>query len=167
MSLVNFDFDQVPTVQECGRPTLKGKPCTRNAEMFVPGCGVHASEDEIKFGRQVLRAWQGGYRVGSRQKTEHLFERITSLSNEIKILKTSSDLRVDDGGDQIVEVDGFAFRWSGSPRLALGEMILLAACRHSRRLGYANDWPGKVTALGTRYTGLIQHEVVSRRRYGV
>lgn len=163
--MMNFDFEQVPAVQPCGRPTLKASPCTRNAELFVPGCGQHATEEEIKLGRMLLRAWQGGFRAGGRQNTEHLREQITTLSNEVAILKASSDVRVEDGGDQLIEVDGFAYRWPGSPRLQLDETVVLPSTPHSRRLGYPKEWPGKVTALGTRYTGTVMFAVVSRKRY--
>lgn len=162
---VNFDFDAVPIIQQCGRPTLRQTPCTINAELFVPGCSRHATEEEIKLGRLLLRAWQGGFRAGSRQNTDHLREQITALSNQVAVLKESSDVRVEDGGDQLIEVDGFAYRWTGSPRLRMGEAVILPKTPHSRRLGYPREWPGKVTALGTRYTGTVKYEVVSRKRY--
>lgn len=50
-------------------------------------------------------------------------------------------------GDQVVEVDGYAYRWDGPTPLEVGELVMMP-------FGWSSSpREGEVTALGTTYDG--------------
>lgn len=58
-------------------------------------------------------------------------------------------------GDQVVSVGRYAYRWRGSPPLAVGERVLLPENWLSRKKDGPGNWIGVVTELGTTYTGTL------------
>ena len=59
------------------------------------------------------------------------------------------------GGDQVVSVGRYAYRWRGVPPLEVGERVLLPENWLSRKKDGPGDWVGVVSALGTAYTGTL------------
>ena len=62
------------------------------------------------------------------------------------LLTTTSD------GQQIVEVDGYAYRWAGEP-LGVGDRVILPANWLSEVKHGKGPFPGTVTAIGSSYDG--------------
>jgi len=57
------------------------------------------------------------------------------------------------GGDQVVEVGKYAYRWRGNPPLEVGERVLLPENWLSRVKDGAGTYQGVVTRLGATYRG--------------
>lgn len=157
---MEFDFDKYPEPGKCGRLTTKKEPCVLPTELFAPGCTWHATEEELRMARLLLRAWRGGLRLGRKQnRTDDLEKQIEDLKREVRMLQRSDIIYFDDA-DQVVEInDGRAYRWRGQPDLELGERVIAPSNVWSRRRGHHDTWVGTVTRIGTwkvgRYPQLI------------
>jgi len=57
------------------------------------------------------------------------------------------------GGDQVVEVDGYAYRWRGNGVLKVGDQVLLPPNWLSRVKDGLGPFRGVVTKLGATYRG--------------
>jgi hypothetical protein len=62
-------------------------------------------------------------------------------------------------GEQVVSVGRYAYRWRGSPPLAVGDRVLLPENWLSRKKDGPGHWVGVITELGTTYTGTLAHVV--------
>lgn len=58
-------------------------------------------------------------------------------------------------GDQVVSVGRYAYRWRGSPPLAVGDRVLLPENWLSRKKDGPGNWIGVITELGTTYPGAL------------
>lgn len=71
-------------------------------------------------------------------------------------------LRDEEG--QLVRVNGYAYRWTGTPDLEVGDEVALPPSWVQEARG-ESIWVGKVTGLGSSYTGYhkrILHKIASR-----
>ncbi|WP_243741115.1 hypothetical protein [Streptomyces sp. 8K308] len=89
-------------------------------------------------------------RAGAERTIEHLRRRIQELEKEDADEATPV---TDGGGDQIVEVNGYAYRWTGQPPLCVGDQVLLPENYVSRFKHGPGPFTGTVTGLGSTYQG--------------
>lgn len=141
--------------RQCGRPTRSGAPC-KATFTFGFACGRHTTPEEDAY----VRAYEEGHRAGraegiefGRQMAEagaeNLRRRVADL--EEKLDRVTQRHSVD--GHQAVEVDGYAYLWTGTPPLGLGERVLLPENYVSNLKHGPGPFIGVVTALGTTYDG--------------
>lgn len=96
--------------------------------------------------------------------TDQAESRVTWLENKVRELEGRVDeaTRVYEiGGDRVVEVNGYAYRWRGTPRLEVGDRVLLPENWVSRMKSGPGQSVGTVTRLGSTYSG--GHSHISRR----
>lgn len=102
------------------------------------------------------------YRQGSESGKSSAKWTIERLEEEVKKLRGEIDRvhrRHEILGDQVVEVNGYGYRWSGDSPLEVGDRVLLPPNYVSVLQHGPGAWPGVVTALGTLYTGTLSRIV--------
>jgi hypothetical protein len=144
--------------EKCGRPTKSGKPCQKPLYgAAFRACGTHETAEDI--------AWREGYLTGlaqaredagrerefwiaegRRQEQEAAKRREREAERQSRLRTATSD------GQQIVEVDGYAYRWAGEP-LGVGDRVMLPANWLSEVKHGKGPFPGTVTAIGSSYDG--------------
>jgi hypothetical protein len=125
--------------QSCGAPTRSGEPCkntlTRTTRFdsrpSLSLCGVHASQEQKDQWAHDVKLWEAGRRVGVKSAMAvadntlaHLRQRIAELeaANAAHEWVAKAKMRDTDGA-QLVTVDGYAYRWTGSPDLQVGDYV--------------------------------------------
>lgn len=143
--------------RRCGRPTKSGAPCKANFA-FGFACIVHTTPQEQELVEAYRKGLQEGRAEGiesSRSSAElaneHLKRRVAEL--ERKLDEVTRRHTVD--GHQAVEVDGYAYLWTGTEPLRVGERVLLPENYVSSLKHGPGPFVGVVTGLGTTYTGTL------------
>ncbi len=144
--------------EKCGRPTKSGKPCQNPLYgAAFRACGTHETPEDV--------AWREGYFAGlakaredagrdrefwvaegRRQEREAAKRREGEAERQSRLRTATSD------GQQIVEVDGYAYRWAGEP-LGVGDRVMLPANWLSEVKHGKGPFLGTVTAIGSSYDG--------------
>ena len=152
----------------CGRPTRAGKPCRVRISGSDVACGTHATDEDRAVAKAHQQGWSEGYKVGcesgassSKLKIEWLERRVEELEQRIDEATRIYEL----GGDQVVDVGGYAYRWRGGGHLEVGDRVLLPENYVSRMKNGPGPVIGVVTALGTTYRGTLS-SVVGRMPAG-
>jgi hypothetical protein len=103
------------------------------------------------------KGWSTGFQEGFRAGTESGNTRVAQLEARLRELEQDAITDVDRiSGDQIVEVDGYAYRWAGTPPLVIGDHVLLPESWLSNLNGDIGPREGTVTALGPAYRGELK-----------
>jgi len=143
-------------VRTCGRPTRSGKPCKARIYGFDLACGVHASQHDRElaeaYGRGHREGFHSGLEMGAATAQQNA-ERLERRVRELEQLLDDATRVYDIGGDQVVEVGKYAYRWRGNPPLEVGERVLLPENWLSRVKDGAGTYQGVVTRLGATYRG--------------
>ncbi|WP_406095637.1 hypothetical protein [Kitasatospora purpeofusca] len=142
----------------CGRPTRAGKPCRVRISGSDVACGTHSTDEDRAVAKAHRQGWSEGYKAGcesgassSRLKIEWLERKVKDLEQRLDNATRIFEL----GGDQVVDVGGYAYRWRGGDRLEVGDRVLLPENYVSRMKNGPGPVTGVVTALGTTYRGAI------------
>ncbi|SNQ46219.1 conserved hypothetical protein [Frankia canadensis] len=148
--------DQLVEIRTCGRPTRSGKPC--KVRLYGPeiACRTHLTDHE----RDVAEAYQRGMGLGHRRgwesgqemcrhEVEQLRDRVRDLERCLDDAHRYHDL----DGDQVVEVDGYAYRWCGRSPLRVGDRVELPENWLSRAKNGPGTFQGTVTRLGATFQG--------------
>jgi hypothetical protein len=100
--------------------------------------------------------YQEGYEAGRKASVAASEIRISSLERQVEELRQRLDkeTRIHEvGGDQIVDVGGYAYRWRGETPLEIGDRVLLPENYVSRLRHGPGPLEGTVTGFGTTYQG--------------
>lgn len=145
----------------CGRPTRSGRPCRNPLSRLEVACKKHQTEKDAEISERIRRAFHEGMEIG--RSTGNLYkEEVERLREELRQLRRQIDeasryYEVD--GDQVVEIDGhYAYRWSGIPRLEVGERVLLPPSWLSEVRG-TGVFDGVVTGFGSTYDGSLSRVI--------
>ncbi|MDA0565232.1 hypothetical protein LG943_13025 [Streptomonospora sp. S1-112] len=155
------EINDVPT---CGRPTRSGKPCRIRISRFDVACGTHATEHDRALADAYRRGYNEGWKAGSATGEQGAQARIRFLEARLRELQERDDAAkriFEVGGEQVVEVDGYAYRWRGHPPLVVGERVLLPENWLSSLKRGSGPFIGVVTKLGTTYKGHLA-QVINR-----
>ncbi|MGH3326781.1 MAG: hypothetical protein ACRDPT_03110 [Streptomycetales bacterium] len=117
---------------------------------------MHITQHE----RELAKAYQRGNNEGlqrgremgaatAEQNVERLERRVRELEQRLDEAARFYDF----DGDQVVEVGGYAYRWRGSMRLAVGDRVLVPENYISRMKHGPGPYEGVVTKLGATYRG--------------
>lgn len=143
---------------KCGRPTKSGKPCQNNIYgAAYRACGQHETPEDV--------AWREGYFAGATEAREQAArDREFWIAEGRRQQRSEADRRRAEAereknfktttsrGEQIVQVDRYAYRWGGEP-LKVGDRVLLPANWLSEVKHGKGPFPGTVTAIGSSYDG--------------
>jgi hypothetical protein len=143
---------------KCGRPTKSGKPCQNNIYGDAyRACGQHETPEDV--------AWREGYFAGVAEAREQAArDREFWIAEGRRQQRAEADRQhakaegeknfriVTSSGDQVVDVDGYAYRWGGEA-LKVGDRVLLPANWLSEVKHGKGPFPGTVTAIGSSYDG--------------
>lgn len=143
-------------VRTCGRPTKSGHPCKARVSGSDVACGIHSTEQDRAVADAYRRGYQEGRESGARSSNESSKLRIAWLERQVEELRQRLDkaTRVHElGGDQVVDVGGYAYRWSGETPLEVGDRVLLPENYVSRMKHGPGPVEAVVHALGTTYQG--------------
>lgn len=148
-------------IGQCGRPTKAKTPCKQPAaHFFTPGCRLHCSPEELAMGRFISRVYWDARRAGREEGEQGAQEEINRLKKKVaKLQKEEEDrlLRHRVDGDQIVQVDGYAYRWSGDKKpLEVGEKVYIPCSYVDNIRGDHGFKTGTVTGLGTTFQGSLE-----------
>ncbi len=115
------------------------------------------------------RGWSEGFHSGSKSgasgaqlKIEWLERRVTDLEQKLD----DSERYYEFGGDQVVEVGRYAYRWRGSPPLTVGERVVLPSNWVSQLKAGPGAFEGVVTKLGATYRGELSFILRRAERQG-
>lgn len=143
-------------VRTCGRPTKSGNPCKVRVSGSDVACGIHSTEQDRAVADAYRRGYQEGRESGARSSSESSKLRITWLERQVEELRQRLDkeTRIHEiGGDQVVDVGGYAYRWRGETPLEVGDRVLLPENYVSRLKHGPGPLEATVTSLGTTYQG--------------
>lgn len=139
--------------RHCGRSTKSGRPCANTIWGAEVSCGVHkhpedqALIDAYNRGRDEERAlglYERGFEAG-------LADAGRRAAREAAEEAERANFRTSVGGDQIVTVGRYSYRWGGEP-LRVGDTVELPGNWLTQARGV--DQPtGVVTGIGSSYTG--------------
>jgi hypothetical protein len=148
--------EQLPEIPTCGRPTKSGQPCKARISRFEVACKAHATQHDHELAQTYQRGYREGFdrgreiqSGGAKLQVEHLERRV----RELEQLLDDATRIYEIGGDQVVEVGKYAYRWRGEPSLKVGERVLLPENWVSRLKDGPGTALGVVTKLGTTYLG--------------
>ncbi|MFI6782832.1 hypothetical protein [Micromonospora sp. NPDC050276] len=155
-------IEQSDEVRRCGRPTKAGKPCRVQLSPFDVACGTHATEQNRAVAEAHRRGNSEGFRQGwemgsssAKSTIERLEQRVRELEQRLDDAQRYFDM----DGDQVVEVDGYAYRWSGSRPLAVGDRVVLPQNWLSSMRNGPGTFEGVVTKIGATYRGELSRIV--------
>lgn len=137
--------------RQCGRPTKSKTACKQRADGYLPACKLHSTPDELALNEVLVTVERAGYKNGRDSAKGASELELKHLKDKVKKLEQQEDDRdriFSVGGDQLVEVEGYAYRWSGPKPLVVGDRVRLPANYISPR-----GWSGLVTKLGSRWKG--------------
>jgi hypothetical protein len=151
--------------KRCGRKTKAGKPCQQVTTRFEPVCKMHATAEDRELIKAIRVAFDDGIKAGAKSAKWECRQQCKGEVDELvraELAKRGPCKHfriVDTNGDQLVTVrfgassSGYAYRWKGSGRLAVGDKILVPP-------GYwmPRDTPmqeATVIELGTDFNGEI------------
>lgn len=115
------------------------------------------------MGRFIFAVYMSAFREGYASSENHSQQQVERLKAELADLRRIGDSRrrvYRDSQGQLVEIGRYAYRWTGTPDLKVGDEVDLPASWVQVAQG-ASHWTGTVTALGSTYTG--QHSTILRR----
>ncbi|RKT69331.1 hypothetical protein DFJ66_2543 [Saccharothrix variisporea] len=125
-------------------------------------CGIHITDEERALATAYQRGHRAGYESGlasargsSELTIEHLRRRVEELEKRLDDATRTYEI----AGDQVVTVDGYAYRWRGATPLEVGDRVLVPENWLSALKNGPGPREGTVTALGTTYRGDLQHIV--------
>lgn len=124
----------------------------------MSGCQRHRTDEETALGKFISDVQWNAWREGHSSATALAEQRIKQLGEEIQKLreeKDARDRRFTEGQDQLVEVDGYAYRWHGQPPLEVDEYVMIPCSYVDELQGRVGPKRGRVTALGTTYRGSL------------
>lgn len=153
-----------PEIRTCGRPTRSGAPCKARIYGSDLACGIHLTPHERELAEAYKRGWNDGYKQASESAQKVSSSQVEWLKRRIEELEQLLDeaTRVYEiGGDQLVEVGRYAYRWAGQPKLEVGERVLLPQNWVSKMTDGPGPTLGTVTRLGSTYQG--EHARIVRR----
>jgi hypothetical protein len=146
-----------PEPSQCGRPTKSGAPCKNPRYSHFAACRTHSTAHETELAEARTAAYWDGFRAGRKSAADVAGSHVEGLQRQIDRLRQQIDAenrRLVIGSDQIVEVNGSAYYWSGDePPLAVGDRVLLPANWFSEIKYGTGPFEGTVTALGSTYSG--------------
>lgn len=157
-----------PRTRTCGRETKSGKPCKQVLSGRDVACKLHASEHDRALAAARKEAWEEGFALGKdleagsarteRQEVERRRQRVKELEQQLEDASRYYEIN----GDQVVEVDGYGYRWTGPDQLEVGDRVLLpenyvSALKHGR-----GPFAGVVTKLGSTYRGGELSKIIRR-----
>jgi hypothetical protein len=148
--------DQPSSARRCGRPTRSGKPCQAFVYGFDVACARHATDHDRELTETYGRGHHDGYRQGHESGAAGAKSRIEWLERRVQELEGRLDdaMRVYEiGGDQVVEVGRYSYRWRGPTPLQVGDRVLLPENWLTRMKDGPGPHVGVVTALGSTYHG--------------
>jgi hypothetical protein len=125
-------------------------------------CGIHATEQDRAVAAAYQRGWSEGFRQGStsgssvaQTKIEWLERRVADLEQQLDGAQRYFEI----GGDQVVEVGRYAYRWHGRPPLVVGERVVLPGNWVSALKSGPGTFEDVVTKLGATYRGELAYIV--------
>ncbi|WP_211216196.1 hypothetical protein [Longispora albida] len=140
----------------CGRATRSGSPCKVRLHGADLACSRHASEQDRTLAEAYQRGWNEGFQAASRSseglqnmRAERLERRVADLERQLD----EASRYYEYGGDQVVEVGRYAYRWPGLGRLEVGDRVLLPENWISQMKHGPGPVEGVVTKLGATYRG--------------
>jgi hypothetical protein len=122
-------------------------------------CKLHATEHDRVLAAAREEGWREGLALGkklgagaAREERDEL-ERLRAKVKDLEQRLEDASRYYEFDGDQVVEVDGYGYRWDGSDQLKVGDCVLLpenyvSALKHGR-----GPFEGVVTSLGSTYRG--------------
>ncbi|GHC83929.1 hypothetical protein GCM10007079_25440 [Nocardiopsis terrae] len=143
-------------VRTCGRPTRSGHPCRVRVNGSDIACGIHSTERDRAVADAHRSGYREGFESGVRSSKESSKLRIERLERQVEELRQRLDeeTRIHEvGGDQVVGVGGYAYRWRGETPLEVGDRVLLPENYVSRMKHGPGPLEATVTVLGTTYQG--------------
>ncbi len=143
-------------VRRCGRPTKAGTPCKAQLYGFDVVCKLHATPHDRELAEAYRRGREEGYEQGSELSSRSMKGQVEWLERRVRELEALLDEAkryYELGGDQVVEVDGYAYRWRGEPALEVGDRVLLPENWLSRMKSGSGSFQGTVTKLGATFRG--------------
>jgi hypothetical protein len=117
---------------------------------------MHITQQERAVADAHRTGYREGYEAGRKSSAAASEARISSLERQVEGLRQRLDgeTRVREaGGDQIVDVGGYAYRWRGEAPLEIGDRVLLPENYVSRLRNGPGPFEGTVTGCGTTYRG--------------
>lgn len=162
---------------QCGVENKNGSMCKLEGlslEYMIAGlslpCKRHRTEEDETKLSVLKRVYGSGFRDGTEQAVKEARKREGYLNNRIGVLQSrvaeveksnnalykekqrrasSTSFRTHTvAGNQIVEVEGYAYEWRGQGKLKVGDEIRLPGNYFS-----PGGWTGKVSSIGSDYTG--------------
>lgn len=146
--------EQAADVRLCGRPTRSGKPCRTRLAQLEFACAKHAGDHDRELAAAYQRGREEGYELGKKigsndAKVEWLERRVRELEQRLD----DAERYYEFGGDQVIEVGRYAYRWRGDTPLEVGDRVLLPQNWLSRMKDGPGPTEGVVTGLGATYRG--------------
>ncbi|WP_433185678.1 hypothetical protein [Actinoallomurus sp. CA-150999] len=162
-------MDESPsTNRTCGHATKSGKPCKQVLYGHDVACKLHATKHDHALAAARKEGWEDGFARGSelgagaarieRQELERLREKVKDLERRLE--DASRYYEID--GDQVVEVEGYGYRWSGADQLKVGDRVLLPENYVSVLKRGRGPIEGTVTKLGSTYRGGDLSRIIRR-----
>lgn len=143
--------------RECGRPTKSGAPCKQQVHsLFDVACGKHATDHDRELAAACTAAWRAGLDQGKQSQQNSESWELGNLRRRVAELEQAADVaarRFTVGKDQVVQVGKHAYRWAGTPPLAVGDDVWLPENWVSRMQSGPGPYRGTVTELGSTYPG--------------
>lgn len=142
--------------RRCGRPTRSGTPCRNPLFGHDLACATHATEQDRALADAYRKGYSEGLRQGYDMGKSGATSEIDRLTRRVQDLQRQAEENAryyERDGDQVVEVGGYGYRWSGSPPLEVGERVLLPENWLSAVQRGHGPFEGVVTALGSTYEG--------------
>lgn len=150
---MNLDFATTPEPRKCKHTLTKGGICGDATLPFIPYCSGHASAEDVAMCNLLRKIYYNGRAEGAEWAEEQL-EQLRGKVERFQAALEVDGRRFFDEGNQVVEVNGIPYAWSGSVHLIVGEKVVLP----NRRVG-------PVTALGTAAEGPFTMILARRRAY--
>jgi len=146
-------------METCGRPAKSGHRCKQRLQMGMRACKTHETPEDA--------AYREGFQDGERNSREFWFKHSEGMREtwiaegkrqahlELERAQKDANLRLTDNGRQVVEVDGYAYTWSGAEPLEVGDRVLLPGNWLSSLKSGPGPFSGTVSQIGTSYTGTL------------
>ncbi|MFI0418661.1 hypothetical protein [Spongiactinospora sp. 9N601] len=132
-------------------------------------CKLHATENDRALTAARAEGWEAGLALGkqlgagtARAEREEL-DRLRAKVKDLERMLEDVSRYYEFNGDQVVEVDGYGYRWTGSDQLKVGDHVLLPENHVSRLRHGPGPFEGVVTRLGSTYRGSLSR-IIRRSR---
>lgn len=148
-----------PRTRTCGRGTKSGHPCKQVLSGHDVACKLHATEHDRALAAAREEGWREGFALGKevgagtarveREELQRLRQKVKELEQRLEDASRYYEIN----GDQVVEVDGYGYRWGGTDQLKVGDRVLLPENYVSALKHGPGPFEGVVTKLGSTYRG--------------